>query len=427
MADDKQWNVQSFKSKRVAEEGIPPETMMAPSRSMDVSETASKKSGQPPAPQQSELHNLEEMIPEDAQSQQSSKNEPWLDRQVHKFTSVCCGGKDAKSVNTQPAPPSKADVATETDSAPIPSEVGVRKAYSLFPHLPKGSDLSGVKSVKSAKSVHDKSVSQRVPLQTVASQPSQVSRVDSRVSTPVHGNSDEEMVNMETGAHENPIERERTCELDNPEIYNVDEEDPSSHCDEQDDDDDSLQKPPPTRKISMNRILRAAFCTLLLLMIIIIAIKVPNRDKGTSTSSSAAAAGGGDYSTVTSAPTASGETAAPAPSAAPTYDEPTLEITFQFDDFPQQTSWELVDNVYDATVFSVLPLTYHVAYDQITYRITVEMGREYSFTIFDSAGNGMCCEEPGEYTLSFRGHELVSGGGDFGSSANHVFTIPIIV
>lgn len=96
----------------------------------------------------------------------------------------------------------------------------------------------------------------------------------------------------------------------------------------------------------------------------------------------------------------------------------TLEILT--DNFPGETTWELVDDGTGAVIQSGGPLTAPATL--ITENFTLPIG-SYTFTIFDQFADGICCGfGPGEYTLSSNG-TVIATGGMFGASESTTFCV----
>ena len=88
-------------------------------------------------------------------------------------------------------------------------------------------------------------------------------------------------------------------------------------------------------------------------------------------------------------------------------------ITIQTDDFPLETSWQLVDQ--NGTGYTnANPLTISLA--TYTWAICVPTSNCYQFTISDTYGDGICClYGNGSYNVTYAG-VTVANGGSFGSS-----------
>ncbi|TSE09967.1 T9SS type A sorting domain-containing protein [Aquimarina algiphila] len=92
-----------------------------------------------------------------------------------------------------------------------------------------------------------------------------------------------------------------------------------------------------------------------------------------------------------------------------------LSLSITFDNYPQETSWTLVD-AGGTTVASESYSTANPDGSTVTETITGLASGSYTFTISDSFGDGICCGfGNGSYTLSSSAGTIVSGG-EFGSS-----------
>ncbi|MBQ0735035.1 fibronectin type III domain-containing protein [Aquimarina celericrescens] len=100
--------------------------------------------------------------------------------------------------------------------------------------------------------------------------------------------------------------------------------------------------------------------------------------------------------------------------------ELTLSITF--DNYPQETSWTLV-NAVGNTVASESYSTANPDGSTVTETISGLANGSYTFTIFDSFGDGICCSfGNGSYTLSSSTGTIVSGG-EFANSEATTFCV----
>ncbi|WP_282084821.1 reprolysin-like metallopeptidase [Aquimarina algiphila] len=96
-------------------------------------------------------------------------------------------------------------------------------------------------------------------------------------------------------------------------------------------------------------------------------------------------------------------------------------ITLNFDDYPQETSWQITDSNNQVVASGG---TYASQPDGSTLTITecLDPGT-YTFTLNDSYGDGICCAYgSGSYTLTSQGTTIASGG-SFGTSESTTFTI----
>lgn len=92
----------------------------------------------------------------------------------------------------------------------------------------------------------------------------------------------------------------------------------------------------------------------------------------------------------------------------------TFTLTINLDNYPEETSWDLKDG---STVIASGG-TYGSQPDgsTVTETINVSSAGCYTFTIYDSYGDGICCGYGnGSYSLS-NGSSVVASGGSFGSS-----------
>ncbi len=99
-----------------------------------------------------------------------------------------------------------------------------------------------------------------------------------------------------------------------------------------------------------------------------------------------------------------------------------VSITINFDNFPQETSWELYSLDEGQIVASVEQGDYALEPDgsTIVVDICVPAGC-YAFTIFDSFGDGICCTfGNGSYEVTYGGATVASGG-EFGGQETSFF------
>ena len=85
-----------------------------------------------------------------------------------------------------------------------------------------------------------------------------------------------------------------------------------------------------------------------------------------------------------------------------------IVISITTDNYPGETSWELVDQTgsgyMNANALTQSNTTY-------TWSICVPTSNCYSFTIFDSFGDGICCTwGSGSYNVTYAGVTVASGG-----------------
>lgn len=107
-------------------------------------------------------------------------------------------------------------------------------------------------------------------------------------------------------------------------------------------------------------------------------------------------------------------------------------IVINFDDFPAETQFTLIDDTgYGAVVVERGEGSFAEADPQSTVSIPVVLKERstYTFKIDDVGGDGLCCYQPGSYkmyigTEESQGEVLASGEGNFGAQSVHQFTIP---
>ncbi len=99
-----------------------------------------------------------------------------------------------------------------------------------------------------------------------------------------------------------------------------------------------------------------------------------------------------------------------------------LTLSITFDDYPQETSWTLTDSG-GAVVASESYSTANPDGSTVTENINGLGSGDYTFTISDSFGDGICCQYgTGSYTLSSSAGTIVSGG-EFTSSEATAFCV----
>lgn len=140
---------------------------------------------------------------------------------------------------------------------------------------------------------------------------------------------------------------------------------------------------------------------------------------------------------------------APSVSPAPTLYTVQAYLAIQFDSWPEETGWSIVDAVedYPNVVYATVPSGTYWAYSNVTETIPLPPGRDYALIMTDSYGDGM--KEPDAYILWMlvddAGSSLVNssaadsdnvdgstqqkvtlaqGGGNFGLSIVHNFALP---
>jgi len=100
-----------------------------------------------------------------------------------------------------------------------------------------------------------------------------------------------------------------------------------------------------------------------------------------------------------------------------------VTITLNFDNFPQETSWEILD---DNNQVVASGGTYGNQPDGSTLVIDVCLTDGcYDFRILDSYGDGMCCGYGiGDYVVTDDVGNVIASGGSFGSSETTAFCLP---
>lgn len=105
----------------------------------------------------------------------------------------------------------------------------------------------------------------------------------------------------------------------------------------------------------------------------------------------------------------------------------TVTISITFDDFPSETSWEVRDDNTNTVYASTNSGDYAgLAGQTVLETVCVPTNADITFTIFDSASDGICCGlfGNGSYTVSVDG--AVQGtGGSFGASESTSFTTSV--
>lgn len=105
-----------------------------------------------------------------------------------------------------------------------------------------------------------------------------------------------------------------------------------------------------------------------------------------------------------------------------------VTIFIQFDDFPEELSWSIQDEI-GVNTFAEAPFgTYTEARSRIRETVYLPGGQRFVFRVEDSFGDGLCCNQPGNYMLSLgakpNGEILVTGPSKFESGSSHEFDLP---
>jgi len=100
--------------------------------------------------------------------------------------------------------------------------------------------------------------------------------------------------------------------------------------------------------------------------------------------------------------------------------ETTLNLALTFDNYPEETTWEIVDG--STVIAEGGPYGNYADGSTINVSITVPEGC-YDFNIYDAYGDGICCSYGnGSYSLS-DGNNIIVSGGSFGSRESSSFCI----
>ena len=106
-----------------------------------------------------------------------------------------------------------------------------------------------------------------------------------------------------------------------------------------------------------------------------------------------------------------------------------VTIILQFDDYPMEIGWSVMDKETETILVEVAAGTYDVVQAQVPETVFLPVGSAYVFEIEDTFGDGLCCTTPGNYVVMLgrnpNGEVLITGGGDFGRREQHEFDIPL--
>ena len=106
----------------------------------------------------------------------------------------------------------------------------------------------------------------------------------------------------------------------------------------------------------------------------------------------------------------------------PTCYDGQLTLTITLDNYPEETSWDIKNDVGSVVASGG---TYASQPDGSTLVIPIDLSPDgdYTFTIYDTYGDGICCGYGnGSYSLT-SGAEVVASGGNFGSSSATLFCV----
>jgi len=99
-----------------------------------------------------------------------------------------------------------------------------------------------------------------------------------------------------------------------------------------------------------------------------------------------------------------------------------VKVDILTDQYPDETSWTLVDNCADGlpVVFQGDRYSFSDSFTQYS-NVGCLTPSEFIFTIFDEYGDGLCCSYgSGNYEVTYDG-KVVASGGEFGSSEETTF------
>jgi len=106
-----------------------------------------------------------------------------------------------------------------------------------------------------------------------------------------------------------------------------------------------------------------------------------------------------------------------------------VTVTIQLDDFPEEISWSIQDEIGVNTYAEVPQGAYTDARSIIRETVLLPGGQRFVFQIQDSFGDGLCCNQPGNYGIvtgsKTMGQILLSGDGVFDREMRHEFDVPI--
>lgn len=103
--------------------------------------------------------------------------------------------------------------------------------------------------------------------------------------------------------------------------------------------------------------------------------------------------------------------------------EALFQLLIRTDNYPDESTWELRDNTNQLIVWGD---GYQSPTHSYTEYVCIRKDAFYTFTIYDSFGDGICCAEGfGSYSIKYDGVLLVGQGGEFESSETIQFGTPI--
>lgn len=102
-------------------------------------------------------------------------------------------------------------------------------------------------------------------------------------------------------------------------------------------------------------------------------------------------------------------------------DQVRFEMSVKTDDYAVDTSWELVDNGSNAVVASQSEGSFqnNESYEDL---VCIDRQKEFTFTLFDSYKDGICCSAGwGAYSVFMDGEQIFHGGEFKSASVSHTF------
>jgi hypothetical protein len=94
-------------------------------------------------------------------------------------------------------------------------------------------------------------------------------------------------------------------------------------------------------------------------------------------------------------------------------------LSLTTDDYATETSWDITDP--GGNVVEDSGSDYRNS-SEIIWKKCFPEGQEFIFTLYDSYGDGICCDYgEGSYTISYDGVQLLESDGEFGESETTIF------
>ena len=115
----------------------------------------------------------------------------------------------------------------------------------------------------------------------------------------------------------------------------------------------------------------------------------------------------------------------PSTSSSPTGTCYWVTVTVVYDEYPDETSWEIVSIGSNGT--EVVVKSYYEVHERFTSHAedVCLPEEEYDFIILDSYRNGLCCGDgEGNYNVTTGDGEIIAQGGKFADEDRTRFSIP---